>query len=193
MTLALDDASDGELAILARSGTQAAYRALTERHREAVYRLVRSAIGDADEALDVTQEAFVAAFGALDRYDPERPFRSWIARIALNKARDWGRRRAVRRLFSFGMTDHAAQTVPDDAVGAERTAEDRQKLARVAAAIAELPARLKEALLLRTIEGMSQAEVAVTLGLSEKTVETRLYRARQKLNDALREDASRHV
>jgi len=60
-------------------------------------------------------------------------------------------------------------------------------------AIAALPARLKEALLLRTIEDMSQAEVAATLGVSEKTVETRLYRARQKLNDALREDVPRRV
>ncbi|WP_295638288.1 sigma-70 family RNA polymerase sigma factor [Novosphingobium sp.] len=193
MTLALDDASDGALAALARSGTQAAYRKLTERHREAVYRLVRSAMGEADEALDVTQETFVSAFGALDRYDPARPFRAWIARIALNKARDWGRRRAVRRMFNLGMPDHAAQTVPDEAVGADRAAEDRQALNRVAAAIAQLPARLKEALLLRTIEGMSQAEVAATLGVSEKTVETRLYRARQKLTEAMREDAPRRV
>ena len=193
MTLRLDDASDGELAVLARSGTQAAYRALTERHREAVYRLVRSAIGDPDEALDVTQETLISAFGALDRYDPERPFRAWVARIALNKARDWGRRRAVRRLFSLGMPEHAAQTVPDQAVGADRTAEGRQALARVSAAIAGLPARLKEALLLRTIEGMSQSEVAATLGLSEKTVETRLYRARQRLNEIMRDDAPRRV
>ena len=193
MTLSLAEATDGELAVLARSGTQAAYRALTERHRDAIYRLVRGAIGDDDEALDVTQEALVAAFGALDRYDSGRPFRSWIARIALNKARDWGRRRAVRRLFSFGMTDHAAAAGADESVGAERTAEDRQALARVAAAIAELPSRLKEALLLRTIEGMSQAEVAVTLGVSEKTVETRVYRARQKLTEALREGGSRRV
>lgn len=193
MTLALDDASDGELAALARSGTQAAYRVLAERHREAVYRLVRSATGDADEAMDVTQETLISAFGALDRYDPARPFRAWIARIALNKAHDWRRRRAVRRLFSFGMPDHAAHSVPDEAVGADRTAEDREKLSHVSAAIASLSPRLKEALLLRTIEDMSQAEVAATLGVSEKTVETRLYRARQKLNEALREDVLRRV
>lgn len=192
-TLALNDATDGELAVLARNGAQAAYRALTERHRDAVYRLVRSAIGDADEALDVTQEAFISAFGALARYDPARPFRMWIARIALNKARDWGRRRAVRQFFSFGLTDHAAHNAPDEAVRADRTAEDRQELAQVAAAIAQLPARLKEALLLRTIEGMSQAEVAAAIGVTEKTVETRLYRARQKLNEALRGNAPRRA
>ena len=191
--LALGGATDGELAALALSGTQMAYRELTERHREAVYRLVRSAMGDADEALDVTQETLIAAFGALDRYDPERPFRAWIARIALNKSRDWGRKRAVRRLFTLGMPDHATQTVPDEAVRSDRTAEDRQALARVSAAIAKLPARLKESLLLRTIEGMSQAETARTLGVSEKTVETRLYRARQKLNDMLREDVPGRV
>ncbi|OYY77093.1 MAG: RNA polymerase subunit sigma-24 [Sphingomonas sp. 28-62-20] len=178
---------------LARRGVQAAYRVLAERHREAVYRLVRSATGDADEAMDITQETLIAAFGALDRFDTARPFRAWIARIALNKARDWGRRRAVRRLFSLGMPDHVGHSIPDEAVGADRTAEDRERLTRVAAAIATLPARLKEALLLRTIEDMSQAEVAATLGVSEKTVETRLYRARQKLNEALREDGPRRV
>ena len=70
---------------------------------------------------------------------------------------------------------------------------DRETLSRVSAAIAALSPRLKEALLLRTIEDMSQAEVAATLGVSEKTVETRLYRARQKLNEALREDVPRRV
>ena len=193
MTLPLDEASDGELVALARASVPAAYRALTERHRESIYRLVRSAIGDADEALDVTQEALIAAFGALDRYDATRPFRAWIARIALNKARDWGRRRAVRRLFSFGMPDHDGHMVPDDAVGADRAAEHREALARVSSAIVGLPAKLKEALLLRTVEGMTQSEVASLLGLTEKTVETRLYRARQKLCEALRDDPPRRV
>ena len=101
MSLALEEASDAELVALARGGGQPAYRALTERHRDGVYRLARGATGDAEEAFDVTQEAFIAAFGALASYDPARPFRAWIARIALNKARDAMRRRAVRRLFSF--------------------------------------------------------------------------------------------
>lgn len=177
--------SDGALARRACGGDQQAYRALAERHRDAVYRLVRGAIGDADEALDVTQEAFIAAFGALHRYDPARPFRAWIARIALNKARDWGRRRAVRRLFSFAMPEAAASSVSDDAIAPDRLAEDREALARASAAVAGLPPRLKETLPLRTVEEMTQAEAAATLGVSEKTIETRLYRARLKLAEIL--------
>lgn len=181
-----DEPSDGMLAMRARGGDQQAYRTLADRHRDAVYRLARSAIGDADEALDVTQEAFIAAFGALDRYDPARPFRAWIARITLNKARDWGRRRAVRRFFSFSMPESAASTIADNAISPDRVAEDREALARASKAVAGLPSRLKETLLLRTVEEMTQAEAAAALGVSEKTIETRLYRARLRLTEILR-------
>ena len=100
MTLALGECSDGELAALALAGRQAAYRELLGRHREPVFRLVRGSIGDSDAALDVTQEAFIAAFSALKSYDGTRPFKTWVSRIAINKCRDWARRRAVRRFFS---------------------------------------------------------------------------------------------
>ncbi len=185
MSLALDDASDGELSALARNGSQQAYRILTQRHRASVYRLARVAMGDSDEAFDVTQETFVAAFAALDRYDSQRSFRSWIARIALNKSRDWMRRRAVRKLFSMTMPDDGLD-IQDELVLPDEAAASRQDLARVTRIIAKLPARQKEVLLLRTIEGMTQAETAITLGISEKSVETRLYRARRTLS-ALRE------
>lgn len=184
MSLALGDASDAELVALARGGGQAAYRALTERYRDGVYRLARSATGDAEEAFDVTQEAFISAFGALAAYDPARPFRAWIARIALNKARDAMRRRAVRRLFSYAMPDAAIETA-DPACPIDVALADRQELARASAAIADLPTRLKEVLLLRTVEGMSQAETAAALRISDKAVETRLYRARKTLSSAL--------
>ncbi len=185
MTLRPVEASDAQLVAAARNGQQAAFRELTERHRDAVYRLVRSAIGDSDEALDVTQEALIAAFGALGRYDPQRPFRAWIARIALNKSRDWARRRAVRRLFSFALPEGAADAAISDDVPADRAAEDRETLERASAAIAELPARLKDVLLLRSVEQLSQAETAGALGISEKAVETRLYRARVRLREKL--------
>lgn len=163
-----------------------AARALVERHREAVYRLARSATGDAEEALDITQEAFVAAFAALHRYDPARPFRGWIAAIALNKCRDHARRRAVRRLLGLPLPDKAADWIADEAPSPETVAADRADLAATARAIAELPSSLKDVLILRTIEGLSQEETAQSLGISGKSVETRLYRARQKLVEAMR-------
>ena len=101
MSLDLSQCSDGDLAALALGEQQLAYREFLRRYKEPVYRLIRGSIGDADEALDLTQETFVAAFSALKRYEPGRPFRHWVARIALNKCRDWSRRGAsVRASFA---------------------------------------------------------------------------------------------
>jgi len=178
--------TDGELAALALAGRQAAYRVLMDRHRGAAFRLARHQCGNDDAALDVTQASFIAAFAALGRYDGSRPFAHWLARIVINKSRDWARRRKVRQFFSFALPlEHArevAETMPD----AQRQAAGREELARTMEAIADLPARLKEALVLRTIEGLSQAEAADVLGVSEKAVETRLYRARTRLSETLR-------
>lgn len=186
MTLALGECSDGELAALALAGRQAAYRELLGRHREPVFRLVRGSIGDGDAALDVTQEAFIAAFAALKSYDGTRPFKTWVSRIAINKCRDWARRRAVRRFFSFALPIEAAVTIADEAIPADRQLADRADLARVQDAISKLPMAIREPLILRTIEGLSQNETAQVLGISEKAVETRLYRARNKLAEVLR-------
>lgn len=177
---------DAALVRRALAGEQLAARQLVERHREAVYRLARSATGDAEEAFDITQEAFVAAFAALHRYDPARPFRGWIAAITLNKCRDHARRRAVRRFLGMPMPDNAADWIAEDAPSTETIAADRGELAATARAITALPASLKDVLVLRTIEGLSQDETAKALGISGKAVETRLYRARQKLGQAVR-------
>ena len=178
--------TDGELAALALGGRQAAYRALMDRHRGAAYRLARHHCGDDDAALDVTQQSFIAAFAALKRYDTTRPFQHWLTRIVINKAHDWARRRKVRQFFSFAVPLEEAQGVAEQAPDAEHQVADREELARTMAAVAKLPGRLKEVLVLRTIEGMSQAEAAGVLGVSEKTIETRLYRARAKLTEILR-------
>jgi RNA polymerase sigma factor (sigma-70 family) len=178
---------DGVLAARALSGREDAYRALMQCHREAVYRLVRAQVQDADAALDITQESFIAAFANLGRYDRARPFRFWIVRIALNKCRDWRRRRAVRSFFSRASPMDEGVHIADSAPGPDAEAAGRQELGRVRLAINALPENLRSVLLLRTIEEMSQAEVAALLGVSEKAVETRLYRARMKLTEMLRE------
>lgn len=187
MSLALDDCTDGELAALALGGKQSAYTALLARYRDPVFRVVRATIGDTDAAVDVTQEAFVSAFAALKNYDSQRPFKTWISRIAINKCRDWARRRAVRRFFTFALPIEAAVAIAGDTISADQQISDRAELARVQSAIATLPQAIREPLVLRTIEGMSQAETAQILGISEKAVETRLYRARGRLTELLRD------
>lgn len=177
--------TDGELAALAMAGRQAAYGELMKRHRDAAFRLARSQSGDADAALDIVQESFVSAFAALDRYDGGRPFRHWLARIVINKCRDHMRRRAVRAFFTRARPLDDALQLGDDAPSPEESAVQAQDLRRTLRAIAQLPTRLREVLVLRALDDLTQAEVAQILGVTEKAVETRLYRARAKLGEAL--------
>jgi RNA polymerase sigma-70 factor (ECF subfamily) len=92
----------------------------------------------------------------------------------------------VRRFFSFALPIEAAANVAADTITADQQISDRAELARVQTAIATLPQAIREPLVLRTIEGMTQAEAAQVLGISEKAVETRLYRARGQLSELLR-------
>ena len=186
MTLHLPDCSDGELAALALGGRQAAYGELVRRHQGWVHRLVRSHVGSMDEALDVTEASFVAAFSALSRYDGTRPFPVWMSRIVINKCHDWRRRRAVRNFFSFALPLGEAEHIVDDAPSADRALDAEQQLAEAMTAIAALPASLKDTLILRTIDEKSEAETAEILGISQKAVETRLYRARARLAESLK-------
>lgn len=180
------DPEDSRLASAARAGDQRAFSAIVARHKAALYRTSLRITGDPDHALDVVQESFVAAFGALARYNPQRPMRAWLTRIAINKARDWQRRQAVRRLvgallpFDSGEADTATE-----APGPDRIAEDRDQAALTARALQALPPRLREVIVLRAIEGYDQGETAQLLGISAKAVETRLYRARRRLTELL--------
>lgn len=191
MSAGLAEASDAELCRLALAQRQDAYRQLLQRYRQPVYRLVHASLGDGAEAQDVTQEVFVSAFAALDRYDPDRPLLHWLRRIALNKCRDWIRRRRVRAFFFTAPPLDEVLDMGDNAVATDVALADRAELARVAGAIARLPTRQREVLLLRTVEQLTQAEVSQLLGISEKAVETRLYRARQSLRERLAPESAR--
>lgn len=180
-----DSEQDAALIVRARRGEQRAYRALLDRHRDSVMRLTRNYTAQDEDAHDLAQEAFIAAFAALDRFDIVRPFRPWLLKLTLNKCRDWSRRRAVRRLFAFAFPMEAAQHVASDAPGPDRHAADAQAFDHARAAIAALPDALKAPLILTAIDGHSQAEAAAILHVSEKAVETRIRRARQQLADLL--------
>src|SRR3546814_12098408 len=77
--------------------------------------------------MDLTQEAFVAGFSALDRYDGDRPFRTWIAHIALNKCHDWARRRKVRAYFSRALPLESAHHIASDGPAPDSVAPDRRE------------------------------------------------------------------
>src|SRR3546814_17575561 len=91
------------------------------------------------DLLDLVQEAFVAAFDALDRYDQGRPLRTWLARIAINKCRDWARRRDVRRLLNLSASYDAFTSVADTAPTLSESVADRQEPALLRTAATALP------------------------------------------------------
>ena len=124
-------------------------------------------------------------FRFLSSRSPTRFFGRASVTICFGSSRlSSGRRWFLRRAFGFAMEDQA-DILPDNAVAIDDSAADRQELDRVTRAISSLPANLKEPLVLRTIEGLSQAETAEVLGISQKAVETRLYRARARLMEKL--------
>jgi RNA polymerase sigma factor (sigma-70 family) len=172
------EASDIVLARLAAAGDDQAFERLVRRHKEGVYRLLRRYTADPEEAYEATHEAFIAAWKALGRYDTSRPFLPWLQTIAINKARDRGRRLAVRRLLlGGGGLDDEAMSAVDPRESADQTVIDQQLARRLDKIIGQLPAALKEALLLTAFEGYSQYDAGRMLGVSAKSIETRVYRA----------------
>lgn len=175
---------DAELAAAVIAGDSRAFTELMRRHKDAIYRFIRRYVGDADEAYDLLQDTFVAAWSALPTFDSVRPMLAWLRRIALNKCRDWSRRRSVRRFFfTAAPIDDRANAVV--APASDANPEQERRLAELDRQLANLPAGLKEPLLLTQFEGLSHQEAAQILNISPKAVEMRIYRARAQLKGAL--------
>ncbi|WP_427789821.1 RNA polymerase sigma factor [Brevundimonas diminuta] len=171
----------------AARGDRAAFSALMAATSGDLHRFIRRYVGDTDEARDLLQETYVAAWLAIRSYDPARPFDVWLRAIALNKCRDWGRKRAVRRIVRgvMGLDAPEAMAAGDETPGAETRLDDRRRMAALDRALADLPDALKAPLLLATLEGRSHVEIARLLGVTPKAVETRICRARRMLDQKL--------
>ena len=184
------EASDNILAGLAAAGDSRAFAVLVRRHKDPLYRLLRRYAADPDEAYEAVHEAFIAAWDALGRYDSGRPFGAWLRTIVINKARDRGRRMAVRRLVfgARGLDEARVAMAADPAKPADRLVIEDEDARRLDQAIGRLPAALKAPLLLTAFDGCSQVEAGKILGVSVKTIETRIYRARKRLAQQLDAD-----
>lgn len=173
---------DTELMRRVQSADEAALGALMERWERPVKSVIARIVLNTSEAGDLAQETFVRVWQQRDRYRPEAPFRPWIFAIAVNLARNrlrWWRSRPEVALEEW-------TEGPDEAATGVRAAEARERAAAVRDAIATLPTELREALVLFEYERMSQAEIALAVGATPKAVETRIYRAREKLRAALK-------
>ena len=182
---ARDEASDEVLAERVRSaGDVAAFSVLVTRYRGRVVALSRRMLGPGglEEAEDVAQEAFVAAYDKRASFRAGEPFRPWLYRIAVNRCLD--RLRAQTRrpppLEIGSVTEPAsAGTDPIEALLTEESE------ARLAEAVAALPPKLRAVFLLRHLDDLSYEEIAVATSVPMGTVKTHLFRARAQLRQAL--------
>lgn len=172
--------ADGELIGRARRGELDAFEELVRRYEATAVRVAAVVCGSA-EADDAAQEGFIRAFRSLDRFDDQRPFRPWLLRIVVNAAKNRVRaeqRHAQLVLRAPSEPDTSADAGVEGVLAAERRAA-------VAAALARLPARDRVVLACRWFEGMSEREIATTLGVRPGTVKSRLSRAMARLRDQL--------
>jgi len=175
--------SPNDLSARAAGGDRAAFSELMRQTKTSLFRFVRRYVGDEQDAWDLLQDTYAAAWINIRRYDPVRPFEAWIRTIALNKCRDWSRRRAVRRVVRgvMGLDAPEASAVRMETPSPEARLDDRRRAEALPSALTRLPDGLKAPLLLATLEGRSHGEIAAILGVTTKAVETRIARARKRL------------
>jgi RNA polymerase sigma-70 factor (ECF subfamily) len=171
----------------ARDGDGAAFGELVRRNMRRAYFAALGLTGSHEDALDLSQEAFVRALRASPTLDPARPFYPWLysilRRLCLNHLRD-GRTRAARLDEAGGwLVDEAREKAA--AGDPERIAEREALRERMATAIQALSPTRREVLVLREFEELRYAEIAALLDVPEGTVMSRLYAARKSLAAAL--------
>src|SRR6516165_3264793 len=174
-----------ELIERARRNDREAIRLLIKQQNRRLYRIARSIVRDDFDAEDVLQDAYVRAFAALDGFRGEARFGTWLARIVINEALGFVRRR--RPTIDIGLVSNSklsAQVVPFPSTNRENPetimAQDQIR-ALLERAIDKLPEGFREILVARLIEEMSVEETSELFGVLPQTVKTRLFRARALL------------
>ena len=184
-----EDRPDREARLIAaaRSGDLNAFNVLVELHQRAAYNLCLRMLGSQPAAEDATQEAFLSAFRAIGRFKGEN-FRPWLMRIAANACTDELRRRHRRPATSLDaplLETDAPPDVPDPGAGPEALALRGEEQARIRAALLDLPADQRMAVILCDIQGFSYEEIAEVMRSATGTVKSRIARGREKLRQAL--------
>ena len=172
-------APDETLVRRARDGHQGAYTELYHRHRNDAYRLAYRQLGNEQDALDVVQEAMIKAFAALEDFDGRSGFRTWLMRIVVNTALDWGRQRKRRPGFwSAEAAEGREPSFEDDPSRPIRQHDLRRALDR---ALDRLSPTIRTTFVLFAETGMSYKEIAEIQDIPIGTVMSRIHSAREKL------------
>jgi RNA polymerase sigma-70 factor, ECF subfamily len=177
--------TDQELVALLMKGDQQAFALLVERHQRAVFNLTYRMLGEAKEAEDAAQEAFLRAYQHIDRYDASRPFKTWLLSIASNYCIDKLRKRRLTWLsLDEPLSPHPELNSKE--LGPEDSTIDAQRSAAVHSLLNQLPPDYRAAVILRYWYDMSYAEIAEILDTTESAIKSRLFRARQTLAEEAR-------
>ena len=177
----LHEQPDSELVRQIQSGDDAGFDELMRRYKRPVMSFVFRVLGNAEDAEDIAQDVFVRVYQKLDTYRTETKFSTWLFAMARNAAIDRMRWRARHPTESIESTPEIAMpSGTAEEVGA------REIGGQIAAAVARLPEDQRTALVLCEYQGMSYAEIAGVMRCSQKSVESRLYRAKLILREALR-------
>jgi RNA polymerase sigma-70 factor (ECF subfamily) len=180
--------AEAEAVRRARDGDREAFRVLVERHQGRAYRLALRVLRDEEGARDVVQDAFLKAWGSLDRFEGRSGFYTWLYRIVMNLCLDRRRRSRTRREVEWSEAADAEAGTPAlaDSGAAPDEALDRSQLrGLLARAIQALPDDARRTIELREIDGLSYQEIAQALGIPKGTVMSRLHYARRRLAAAL--------
>jgi RNA polymerase sigma-70 factor (ECF subfamily) len=183
-----DSVDDGDLVAAARRGDRDAFRTLFERYHRRAYALALGVVRDADDALDVVQDAFIKAHKYLDKFEGNSTFYTWLYRIVMNLAIDHLRRHRRARPVELDEqhVEDGAGLLPRLLGGHPgRALLDKEIRARIDDALAELSDNHRAVLVMRELEGLSYEEMARAMGCSKGTIMSRLFHARRNMQKRL--------
>ena len=184
-----------ELVQRARAGDEDAFAALVEANQKRIYHLALRLTGNPDDALELSQEAFLHAWRGLDKFQGDSAFSTWLYRLASNVCIDFLRREKRRRSLSMtvSLDDEEGERqaeLPDRRYAPEEALERSEARRAVAEGLERLTPEHRQVLVMREIHGLSYAEIAQVLGLEEGTVKSRIARARGALRKVLTEEGN---
>jgi RNA polymerase sigma-70 factor, ECF subfamily len=179
----LQEDPDLDLLPAAVGGDLDAFEALVRRYQQRIVTFVRAFTSRDADAEDLAQEVFVRVYKALGRFRGESSFRTWLYKVALNVGRTHGdRRRREDQVWADSGADETTTFDPPDTADFETAWLTRDTVAR---ALEMLPEELRVAVTLRDIHGLEYRDIAQTIGAPIGTVESRIFRARQRLRTSL--------
>lgn len=180
----MQETDDAAVVSRVLAGERQAFGMLVARHQDLLYRHALRMTRESDAAADLVQVAFVKAYVQLDRCrDPAR-FGAWAFRILANQAKDWLKSRRRRDLSLDATSQDVRMQSADDPA---RDVERDELRALLDEALATLPPALREAFVLKHVEGLAYDEMALIMDVSIPALKMRVHRARQMLQDALQE------